>query len=173
MGGKLMPVEVYPVIASGLSNLFLPTRSEHIQTCDVLARLTLTFSFTVVAAAVGCSVYALSRKWFSDPQITVAKNRRSGGTSVAYVDCEEATPFWSSRKHGSISIFGDSANPILENNMKIAAGTTVGGTYTVTLPEDTSDDDDEDSSSDAIEELEVIKSADEAAASEVSEGDDA
>jgi hypothetical protein len=109
-------------------------------------------------AAIGCSGYALKRKWFNDPQINVSKARRSGGTAVAYEDCDDAPPFWASAKYGSISIFGPGANPILENKLKLAEVATVGGTYTVQLPADGGDEEEEEG--DAAEDLQVIASAD-------------
>lgn len=113
-----------------------------------------------VVVAVGCSGYALGRKWFVDPQITGNKGRRSGGTSVAYEGCEEAKPFWSSAKTGSIYIFGDKANPILDNKLGLDAANTVAmGTYTVELPAGSGDDDDEEDVEDVVEALSVIETA--------------
>lgn len=105
MVSSLMPVEVYPVVAS-------------------------------VVAACGVAGYALKRKWFNDPQITVSKSRRSGGTTIAYDDIDDARPFWADAKNNSIHIFGSSTNPILDNKKLLAGVATVGGTYTVQIPGD-------------------------------------
>lgn len=125
---------------------------------------------------IGCSGYALGRKWFSDPQITGRKSRRAGGTSIAYENCNEATPFWSGSKSGSITIFGEKANPILENKLQVAAGGTAGGTYTVTLPAGAGEDDEEEEDvEEVLEALEVIESVDDlpvAASEAASTGDE-
>lgn len=118
-----------------------------------------------VAVAVGCSGYALGRKWFVDPQITGNKGRRSGGTSVAYENCEDAPPFWSGAKTGSIYIFGDKSNPILDNKMGIDGNNTVTmGTYTVELPAGSGDDDEEEEDvEDVVGALSIIEDAAEVA----------
>lgn len=111
--------------------------------------------------ATACCVagYALKRKWFNDPQIAVSKARRSGGTTIAYEDCDDAKPFWADSKSNSINIFGTKANPILDNKNLLAGVATVGGTYTVQLPGD-AEEEEEEEESDPMEGVEVIESVD-------------
>lgn len=103
-----------------------------------------------VAAACGVAGYALKRKWFNDPQITVSKSRRSGGTTIAYDDIDDAKPFWADAKNNSIHIFGSSTNPILDNKKLLAGVATVGGTYTVHIPGDDGEEEDGEEVEDAV-----------------------
>lgn len=69
-----------------------------------------------VSAAVFASAYALKRKWFNDPGLTVSKERRAGGTSVAYEGIVEARPFWTGFIRDSGSMFNSAPNKIFMTN---------------------------------------------------------
>lgn len=82
---------------------------------------------------------------------------------MAYENIEDAAPFWSGAKSGSIYIFGEKANPILDNKMGLdAAGTVTMGTYTVELPAGSGDDEEEeeDDAESVVEALSVIATED-------------
>lgn len=101
----------------------------------------------------------------NDPQVTIAKGRRSGGTSVAYEGVDEAIPFWANISTGSISIFGGGSNPIRENKKA-----NIFTEMVVTVPIAKADDEEEaeDETEDAADGLAIIQSAD-----ELTTGDDA
>lgn len=93
----------------------------------------------------------------NDPQVTVSKGRRSGGTTVAYEHVEEAQPFWTGLAKGSISIFGDKSNPIAE-----CKKTNIITEMVVSVPvtEADADSDADNEPEDTIEDIAIIESAD-------------